>query len=260
MRHHEPSFFDRFGQKEKSGLGGRSGHATTFSHDEDKIREKLLSELSALREHHESLQRQRDEEGSRPTGGTSGEVTHCFDPNVFGDNSQQRKDAARQAERNQRDAVVQDSRMHFPKRSNGGWLAKKGETKTMNSDGHQMTSEEIELQLGQDDKDAIEALFASDDFAEMFNAGGNVSRVPAVGEHETMLQHPQNAEQQPPSGSKYHPPVQKNRLSKSDDFQYDVAPVCHMCCKKLLPKDIAAYVSKSFDPTKPTARRKAGKK
>lgn len=131
--------------------------------DEAEARNRLLVELSMLRGHHESLQRQREDFAER------------YDPNMFGNNSDRRG---------------------------------------RNDD---------ELFLKQDDKDAIEALFASDDFAEMFNAGGHVSRVPVSGDRH--LDEPTKA------------------------------PVCRARCRQLSKESVVAFVSKSFDPAKPTRRR-----
>lgn len=167
-------FTDRFGRKERTGMGGRSRSKNEPSPERESVRQRLLNELSELREQQVSLQRYRDEPIS-----TSGAV---FDPNLFGDNA--------------------------AKSSDESWT-----------------------NLRDGDKDAIEALFASDDFAEMFNAGaGHVSRLQP-------LSQPPRTEQR-----------QNARAQQT-------APVCHLCLKRLAPSDIAAYVSKSFDPTKPSRRR-----
>lgn len=155
-------------------MGGRSRVKDLPQDSSERVRQRLLSELSELRGHHESLQRQRDDI----------QVSSCdpgrFDANMFGDNA-----------------------------------------------GKVERGESLWGQLGDGDKDAIEALFASDDFAEMFNAGaGHVSRL------HPLTQPPRNAEK----------PTQ-------------LAAVCHLCAKRLAPSDIAAYVSKTFDPTKPSRRR-----
>lgn len=187
-------FVDRFGRKERTGLGGRSRVGDSIDDSTEVIRQRLLDELSELREHHESLQRQRVEDGPWLPHREDGR----FDPDLFGNNSLPR------------DREEETTLRH----------------------------------LGDGDKDAIEALFASDDFAEMFNAGaGHVSRLQP-------MRAPQEIRQ---------PPVRNTNRGQPQSHQSSVVPICHLCAKRLAPSEIAAYVSKSFDPTKPTSRRRLQK-
>lgn len=106
--------------------------------------------------------------------------------------------------------------------------------------------------LGQSDKDAIEALFAVDDFAEMFNAGGTVSHLPPHSHEQQQQQQYYYQQQQPQRQQQQQPLSQQQQQQPLQTLQ----PVCRMCCKKLKPVDIAAFVNPTtFDPSKPAPRR-----
>ena len=188
--------FDRFGQNERTGVGGRSHRGPA---DDETMKEQLLEELSVLRRRHDSLQmRNRSSMLESPSlatpQGMPGEHPSTFLSSAH---------------------LVPNSSYGLPV-----------STPSLYGAGASISIPDEKPVLGQSDKDAIEALFAVDDFAEIFNAGGNVSNLPPPAMHA-----PASVAQQ-------------------------LAPVCHMCCKKLRPSDIAAYVNPAaFDPSKPTARR-----
>lgn len=221
------SMLDRFGQNERTGVGARSSFGTRRS--DDHVREQLLDELSALRRRHDSLQlRSRSSMIESPTlsfthySTSQGASHHSFQ----GDHP----------------LPPQPTTYYAPQLSQGTYFSGPP-TGGLPLAGPAPDDKPV---LDQSDKDAIEALFAVDDFAEIFNAGGNViSNLPSMPVHSGNLS---IGYQQQRSGLTHSPPPHG-------------APVCHMCCKKLRPSDVAAYVNTAaFDPSKPTARRASNSK
>jgi hypothetical protein len=195
---------DRFGQNERTGVGARS---LGSRRSDDALREQLLDELSVLRRRHDTLQ-QRNRSSMLDSPPLSG-------PPVVGHHQLQQ-----------------------PSSGLGG-----PQIGTYFS-GPLHQSREDTPTLDQSDKDAIEALFAVDDFAEIFNAGGNViSNLPTMPvEHQAAA---------------FLHQAQPQSQGQPQQQQSSLAPVCHMCCRKLRPSEVAAYVNTAvFDPSKPTARRK----
>jgi hypothetical protein len=95
----------------------------------------------------------------------------------------------------------------------------------------------------------------------MFNAGGRVSQLPhsppqppaherrARGLRAMPRQEPQRVEVKQPRGRSKSP-------SKPQQSGLPLLPVCRVCLRKISPSDVAAFVSHSFDPSKPSHRRK----
>ena len=219
------SMFDKFGQNERTGVGGRSalaGGGPRRAGDDVALREQLLEELSVLRRRHDNIQlRNRSSMlESPPPALASPPLNHAESTFLSSAHliPQSQGSSYFYGGAHQQQASIST---HTPMSMNGAG--------GVPLPAHQFVPDEKAV-LGQSDKDAIEALFAVDDFAEIFNAGGNVSNLPPPVVH------------QPPASSAH------------------LEPVCHMCCRKLRPSDVAAYVNPAaFDPSKPTARRSNNK-
>ena len=135
------------------------------------------------------------------------------------------------------------------------------------------------VNLNEDERDAIEALFATDDFTEKFNAaaearsqqiareggGGNgvggarQERVTHIGDANWSRDFSRLAQQNQFLAAEDSYTARQQQIPSNGN--HSDAPTCHLCHKKLKKdNDVATYLTAPFDPARPTPRRQGGGK